>query len=171
MSPPVRRSRRSLLALIALAAISCGGGSGPTGGGETVVLTGSWDAVHEFSLLGEPFRTCGGQLLVESQTGGSFSGQLTIPADGGCSESGAVGTVSGTVSGSTVTFTVQGLGIDGFLQTLGCTRLSVTGFSGTASEASLIASETQTFRCTNPETGEVTQAPFVWRISAERSGT
>ena len=83
MTPPVRRSRRSLPVLITLAAVACGGG-GPSGGGETVVLIGTWDVVHVFTVGPQTLATCGGQLIVGSQSGGSFSGQITIPADGGC---------------------------------------------------------------------------------------
>lgn len=150
----------------ALAVAACGG-SGPTGVPLVVEVVGDYAVVHEFISLNTTLATCVGDLVVASQSGGAFSGTLTIGAE--CAGGAGSGPVTGTVAGTSVSFTVQGLGVEELFALIGCELVSSTGFGGTATATGIQATNTQTYRCTDPDTGQVGNLPVVWRVTAERA--
>lgn len=149
----------------------CGSGSGGGGpiGPAPADVTGTYAAGHIFVLVGLGPITeapCPGTLEIESQSGASFTGQVSLDAVGECAGFGGVtGTVAGTVSGNEIALTVTG--IEDPLAALGCI---VTGgepaFTGTVTTTTIQVTRRIAGRCTIG--GDTIEAEVDWTIQATK---
>ncbi len=91
---PIRSSRLVVAAVLALAAVSCGD-DGPATPPD---MTGAYSATFTYVMTGdiEALDSCDGSMIIDQQTGGSFSGSFSIQAPG-CEAGEAAGTLSGVV--------------------------------------------------------------------------
>ncbi|HUP18978.1 MAG TPA: hypothetical protein VM778_03385 [Gemmatimonadota bacterium] len=153
---------------LAIALGACSSASGPVAS-DPVVLLGTWILVHSFSVFGEPIATCPGEMTVHAQSGGSFSGDMSILAGNECAGVAGIGTVMGTVGGSSIAFSLEGVGLDDLLAFAGCQPVSASGFAGSASESALVAVNTQTFTCLDPDTGTQIPVQIRWQIEGEKA--
>ena len=163
---------RAWLAAVSILA-GCGGSGGSGNGGPTgppADLRGTYAVEHTFNLVGAGPITeepCAGTLVIENQSGSSFSGTMTVDAVGECvGFGGVIGTVSGSVAGSQITFTVSG--IQDPLAALGC---AITGgaesFSGTVTTTRIEASRRIEGECMLGD--ETIVAQVVWEIDGTKT--
>jgi hypothetical protein len=80
--------------VLALAAVSCGD-EGPATPPD---MTGAYSATFTYVMTGdiEALDSCDGSIVIDQQTGGSFSGSFSIQAPG-CDTREATGTLSGVI--------------------------------------------------------------------------
>lgn len=166
-------ARHTWFAAVSILA-GCGGSGGDGGDGPTGTppadLTGTYAVEHTFNLVGAGPITedpCAGTLEIETQSGNSFSGTVTVDAVGDCvGFGGVVGGVSGSVAGNQITFTVSG--IEDPLAALGC---EITGgaesFMGTVTTTRIEASRRIEGECTLGD--ETIPATVVWEIDGTKT--
>lgn len=142
---------------------STGGDGGDGNGG---AIAGTYEGDHSFTFGGIAIGTCTGRVVIDGVTGGSFSGTLTVDAQGQCQAFGDTGTITGTTDGSEIRIDLDGFGLEELLAEIGCQPTGgETLFLGRIEGATLRVTLTREFAC--PDQGVTGQA--TWSIEATRS--
>jgi hypothetical protein len=117
---------------------------------------GHYTITHSGALPALPAITCPGDLDITTQTGSSFSGTITIVAIDPCPPGFAgSGTIQGTVTGSTISFSITLSTLEQALIAFGCTIIGGDPmFTGSAGATGISAGRTIRLRC------EAVDGPF-----------
>lgn len=140
---------KSFLLVVALLAVGCSGKDSPTSpGGNVPSMAGAWTGTLTLTLINvgtgvRSSNTCTQSWLVQTQTGGSFTGTYQL-SGGTATPCADAGTLAGTVTATTlsVRFTSGTSSI--------CTRIAGDGvYSGVVSAHTATAQTTDRLSCTS----------------------